>query len=216
MSAALHSLGLLPAIAAVVFAAGPVVAAQDEALRARGDRQLGRQHSRGDGCQPAGVSPDRRPVRGPPARRVVPARCHARGLPRHRGWQGRPGPRFPGAPDHPGHPHDDRTGRRSQREHGAREPDQIAQAGGRFVPDEVARGLAGGRGGLQLRGRAALPVHDRPRSGAQRREPPTAGWLYPVLRCRGRSACPARRTDRPQGRAGLDRWRGHCQRVGQS
>ena len=30
MSAALHSLGLLPAIAAVVFAAGPVVAAQDE------------------------------------------------------------------------------------------------------------------------------------------------------------------------------------------
>ncbi len=127
-------------------------------------------------------------------------------------------------PDHPGHPHDDRAGCRSQRQHGARgrqrhgatEPDRIAQAGRRFVHDEAARGLAGGGCGLQLAGRAALRVHDGPRSGPRRREPAETGGSDPVLRCRGRSAEPARRADRPPGFAGVDRWRRYGQRVGQS
>ena len=56
-------------------------------------------HCGGDGCEPAGVPSDLGPVRGPAARRFVPARCHARRVPGHRGGKGRQGPPVPGAAD---------------------------------------------------------------------------------------------------------------------
>src|SRR5271165_3067309 len=194
MSAALHTLGLLPAIAAVVFAAGPVVAAQDEVsgpeatgssgdstivVTAASQQEFPRIAVQFEVHQPDGsflldatredfrVTEDGKDVQVLDFQASQTTRANPTTIVL--------------VVDHSGS---------MEQENRIRSLKQC----GRFVPDEVARGLAGGRGGLQLRGRAALPVHDRPRSGAQRCEPPTAGWLYPVLRCRGRSARPARRT----------------------
>ena len=122
--------------------------------------------------------------------------------------------RFPAPRTTRGDPHHHGAGGRPQREHGAREPDRaLKQAVASFLEKlpEGSRVAVVGFGSEVERLARSRPTA----TGARRREPPRPGGCDPLLRRRGR-ARHARRTDRPPGRACLDRRRGHGQPIGQS